>query len=517
MKVKIIILFLNFSFLLAARVVSQTNLEWARYYNSTSNVHEEARSVCLDDTLNVLVAAGKKILKYDPSGNLIWNFNLINNDQPLKIVPIQGNFFVAANKSILKFSNPNNQTLIYSIPPIQYSYDYLTDIQPGENYALYSVANVNGGIVTKKFNTNGDSLWTKVKPRTGSRSYRSYSFFLNSENRINIIGSFTDYFSGFLYTGATFLSYDPSGNLTYNGVPPAGSIIGTKGNYLNTNYFTGQWEYSTWHSEILLYKMNSGYSVTDTIRYNGIGNGRDEPNDILTDIAGNIYIACRSWGVSVGYDFVVLKFDHDLNLIWEYRYNGSENSYDEAKILTFDNHGNVFASGIVTMNAHGIQIYTVKLSPSGQLLWYDRFSRYNSITDSNYVNDIKSDNYGHIYLCGKSRDSVARKYDNLILKYSNPTSIQNQNEVIEEYSLFQNFPNPFNPVTNIKFKLAKSSDVKIRIFSSDSKVLMTLVDSKLSAGDHTIKWDANNLPSGVYFISFESNQFKKISKAVLIK
>jgi len=170
------------------------------------------------------------------------------------------------------------------------------------------------------------------------------------------------------------------------------------------------------------------------------------------------------------------------------------------------------------MSLRGINIYTVQLSPDGQLLWSDKFNRDNSPTDTNYINDLQLDNYGNIYVCGKSRNSSTQRYDYLVLKYSNPTSITNNSEILnKQFYLLQNYPNPFNPETKISFRLPDRADVKINVFDSKGKKLVELVNSSYPRGEHTVLWNALNFPSGVYFISLESGRFRDIRKAVLIK
>jgi hypothetical protein len=80
-----------------------------------------------------------------------------------------------------------------------------------------------------------------------------------------------------------------------------------------------------------------------------------------------------------------------------------------------------------------------------------------------------------------------------------------------------NYPNPFNPETNLKFILGKSASVKINIYGVDGKKLTQLVNSYYSPGEHEVKWNAASFPSGVYFISYESGNFKEIKKAILSK
>ncbi|MBK7629160.1 MAG: T9SS type A sorting domain-containing protein [Ignavibacteriales bacterium] len=87
----------------------------------------------------------------------------------------------------------------------------------------------------------------------------------------------------------------------------------------------------------------------------------------------------------------------------------------------------------------------------------------------------------------------------------------------------QNFPNPFNPSTVIKYSIADESSVKLLIYNSIGEKVSELVNKTQSAGDYELKFDASRLSSGVYFYSLEANSssgkndFKSIKKMILIK
>lgn len=87
----------------------------------------------------------------------------------------------------------------------------------------------------------------------------------------------------------------------------------------------------------------------------------------------------------------------------------------------------------------------------------------------------------------------------------------------KEYKLFNNYPNPFNPVTQIKFDVPKSSYVKIRIYDVLGREVSLIVNKHLEAGEYTISWDAVNYASGIYIYRMESQNFVDIKKMVLIK
>jgi photosystem II stability/assembly factor-like uncharacterized protein len=90
--------------------------------------------------------------------------------------------------------------------------------------------------------------------------------------------------------------------------------------------------------------------------------------------------------------------------------------------------------------------------------------------------------------------------------------------VSKEFILFQNFPNPFNSTSNIKYKIEKTSNVKLIIFDVTGKNIKTLINKKQNPGSYEIKFDGNNLSSGIYFYSFFANGVRiDTKKMVMVK
>jgi hypothetical protein len=107
----------------------------------------------------------------------------------------------------------------------------------------------------------------------------------------------------------------------------------------------------------------------------------------------------------------------------------------------------------------------------------------------------------------------------LHLTVTTPTGIEesNSNQIPTGYSLFQNFPNPFNPRTRIRFGLPKTSDVKIELFNTHGQLVQTLIDSRLNAGHHAIDFSGSQLASGVYFYRIRAEGFMTTKKMILLK
>ncbi len=86
-----------------------------------------------------------------------------------------------------------------------------------------------------------------------------------------------------------------------------------------------------------------------------------------------------------------------------------------------------------------------------------------------------------------------------------------------KFELLQNYPNPFNPTTEISFDLPKESNVKLSVFNVLGQKVADLLNEKLSAGTHSVKFDGSNLTSGIYFYKMQSNGFTAIKKMILVK
>jgi hypothetical protein len=87
-----------------------------------------------------------------------------------------------------------------------------------------------------------------------------------------------------------------------------------------------------------------------------------------------------------------------------------------------------------------------------------------------------------------------------------------------EIQLHQNFPNPFNPVTNIGFDLTSSGHVTLQVFNILGQEIATLINGPMSAGSHSIEWNASEAASGgIYFYRLRMNDISQIRKMVLLK
>lgn len=86
-----------------------------------------------------------------------------------------------------------------------------------------------------------------------------------------------------------------------------------------------------------------------------------------------------------------------------------------------------------------------------------------------------------------------------------------------EVKLFGNYPNPFNPVTDIRFYIAKENEVKLFVYNLSGQLVKELINGKLNAGTHLAKFNASDLNSGLYFYVLKVGKEKLSNKMLLVK
>jgi len=85
------------------------------------------------------------------------------------------------------------------------------------------------------------------------------------------------------------------------------------------------------------------------------------------------------------------------------------------------------------------------------------------------------------------------------------------------YSLSQNYPNPFNPTTKIEYSLLEASNVRLAVYNNLGQEVASLVNEYQVIGKYIVDFNANNLPSGIYFYKIQAGNFNKTQKMVLMK
>jgi len=243
------------------------------------------------------------------------------------------------------------------------------------------------------------------------------------------------------------------------------------------------------------------------------------------------------------------------NIIFNYAFGGGTNSYAAEHIVDLDdvdgNYSSEFAAcsrdGRVILFSGGTDVIPVELfsftasSADGSinLSWSTATETNNSGFEIQRLKDSKIEKLdewktiGFINGNGTTTEPKTYNYTDKKLEpgkylyrlkqidfngefeYSDEIEIELGTPL--NFSLEQNFPNPFNPVTTIKFALPVSGNINLSIYNSLGEKVETLPNQFLEAGYHKIEWRANNYSSGVYYYRIESENFSDVKKMLLLK
>ncbi len=123
-----------------------------------------------------------------------------------------------------------------------------------------------------------------------------------------------------------------------------------------------------------------------------------------------------------------------------------------------------------------------------------------------------------VFAYNNGMDSIASSSTFIVTLVRSVIGIQQiSSNIPERFSLYNNYPNPFNPSTTIKFDVAKMQNVKITVYDVLGRSVGVLVNERLQPGTFKLKWDASNFSSGIYYFRMESESFSNTRKMVLVK
>lgn len=151
--------------------------------------------------------------------------------------------------------------------------------------------------------------------------------------------------------------------------------------------------------------------------------------------------------------------------------------------------------------------------------------------DANFVSatdlHITGSSLGNTNLRGIPVAGILRDFDNdlrnSVSPYKGadegnvPLSVSSEPITIRKYDLFQNFPNPFNPSTTIRYEIPRSEFVTLKVYDIMGREVSTLVSQNLDAGMHEITLDGSLMSSGIYFYKLQSGNFTQTRKMTLLK
>lgn len=469
------------------------NILWVKRYNGAGNGNDRANAIALDDSGDVYVTGSSTgngtyedifTIKYNSLGDTIWTRSWDSDShqgdvaEDIKLdslgnVYVTGSSFRGGNAwdaVTIKYNSAGVEQWVslYSGQPGDFDQARAIEIDSSGNIYVAGRCGENGygEYLTIKYNSAGDTLWTKKYDGPANGVDEGFAMTLDESGNAYVTGRSLDNTSGYDY--AT-IKYSPSGETVW------------------------------------------------VRRYNGTANDIDEAYDIAVDNSGNIYVTGESNGQGGSIDFVTIKYDTDGVEQWVQRYNGSDSAYDIAYSITLDDSGNIYVTGESNSGDPSyVDFATVKYNSAGVEQWVQKYN--GPVNSGDYAKVVTVDGLGNVYVAGHS-PGTGFNYDIVTIKYSqNITNVYvSENKIPDSYSLNQNYPNPFNPLTTINFTLPYQEFVNLKVFNTLGQEVATLVNEEKSAGSYSVPFDAAKLSSGIYIYKISAGSFAETKKMILLK
>lgn len=218
--------------------------------------------------------------------------------------------------------------------------------------------------------------------------------------------------------------------------------------------------------------------------------------------------------------FQVQKGEYSVSGSFIDRFTNEELSSASASILVFDEYGYLYKIALAYETSGK---YIIKGLRNGR--YYLMASEY---SENDYLYGMwygdKEVKYTEVSLTPKidipeGAAAVIIQGNNLSgVNFHITTGVDIQNEMpLSEFRLEQNFPNPFNPATTIKYSIAKASNVSIRIFDILGRCVSILSDEMKMPGEYSVQFDASHLASGVYLCRMQAENYTVVRKLLLLK
>ncbi len=204
----------------------------------------------------------------------------------------------------------------------------------------------------------------------------------------------------------------------------------------------------------------------------------------------------------VGINAVLNKYENDMFYILGER---SSNSIT-GEILDAD--GNPLSGVFINvLNAEGKVEFSTTTNSGGQFRIVGLYGTEYTIT----VSKVEFESLSQII----SLNQPVNQFNIILNKTTTETDEENPLPV--KYELINNYPNPFNPSTKIKFVIPENGLVTLKVFNILGQEVATLLNKQLTAGSHELTFDASELSSGIYLYKLQTMNFVQVKKMMLLK
>ncbi|WP_375433977.1 SBBP repeat-containing protein [uncultured Hymenobacter sp.] len=284
--------------------------------------------------------------------------------------------------------------------------DVATDLAVDTDGNVYVTGSSYNGTsydyATVKYSPNGQYLWQASYNGPANSDDLAASVAVDAAGNVLVTGaSYHGPSTGYDYvtlqyaaSGAPLWQAHYSGSGASDELPTSIAVDGSGNVYVTGTSYTGS------QSDYLTLKYAASGQQEWAARYNGPASGYDLVRDLAVDAAGNVAVTGTSDN-GTSYDYATLKYAPDGQPVWQARYNGPGNSYDEATAVALDAIGNVAVTGYANTGNDNWDFVTIfYASVSGQPVWRRAYDGPDNGYDE--ATDVVVDTYNRVMITGRS-------------------------------------------------------------------------------------------------------------------
>jgi len=503
-----------------------------------------------------------EITKYGFSGNFLWQKQFFNQgyDRGMDLTKIGSFLFVTGyinnpvtNKSDIilikydkangdtiwtkKIGTPNSSKVAYGIVNDEMSNLYLTGYEfkkeSKKNIVVYKCSELNGSIENQfTYNDskyNGDDVGTSI-----------------------LIDNEFLYVAGYTYQGNEYgndiiqLSIDKD-NFNHDGT----YIFKNKGNETPTSFIISDFsDVSRQKSRTAMAVISDNLNSITKKNYLCItlffetliwanyfdSNRLDDIPTSMTVYDSSIYVTGYSYRTPSNADFATIKYDRDSgSYAWSdsvVRYYDNGGGKDKGSSIKVKDRDTIYVAGTSENANNGFMLKKYAQNPQEIIdpvwtrVYSPEISSLPGYREMKKASIVELDSNDNVYHINYSWDETQKYY--FILKYSANGDLQyvidnipddiadGKNEIKEEAKLINNYPNPFNPSTKIKYELKKPGFIELKVYDVTGKEVAELVSENQHTGIYEKEFHSNRLPSGVYFYRLYADGVKMDTKKCLL-
>jgi uncharacterized delta-60 repeat protein len=379
---------------------------------------------------------------------------------------------------------------------------------------------IDNVIFTIKYNSDGDTLWTRNYHYPGSNLDVACAMVLDSYGNPCIAGKCQGTSDPTYNHDYLLIKYNTDGDTlwtkTYAGAAEKKDMPSAMAIDRNDNIYVTGTSMSESDNDYLTIKYNLDGEEQWTAIYNGTAENDDEAKAIVVDESGYAYVTGISRGTGTWGDITTIKYNSEGNPVWVKRFDGSDNSADAGNAIALDQSGNIYVTGYENAPTTWQDFVTIKYDTDGNEEWIERYP--NPGTD--IATTIAVDEGGSIFIAGTSQGETSEE-DFLIMKYTQ-SAVNIEDPFVEEYTgnvLHQNYPNPFNTSTKIRWHTQVGGWQTLKIYDLLGKEVITLVNEYKPAGTYEIDFTPSTgtgvLQTGIYYYQIRVGDFVQTRKMII--